>query len=407
MKPPNKKYDIIIFGASGFAGRLVAEYLYNNYGVNKGLQWAMAGRDREKLEKVKANITEEPIDILIANANDETSLDAICQKTKVLCTTVGPYSKYGSPVVAACVRQNCHYCDLTGEVPWMRKMIDRHHEEAKRKNLKIVHSCGFDSIPSDMGLLYLQEQAKAQRGRYCSTVKTGMKAMKGGLSGGTYASFREIMKEAASDPKVAELLQDPFALNPEKSTEKEEVKDLRSAEYDADFNSWKCPFVMAGINTRNVRRAVALRGEPYGEDFRYDEFALTGKGLKGRLKAYMQLAITGLLAIARPGSLPGKLVDRFAPDPGEGPSQEEREQGFWIFDLLGKWEDGETIRIRQKGDRDPGYGSTAKMLGESAVCLAREEGPTVYGVLTPSVAMGEALLERLQRNAGVEFEVRG
>jgi short subunit dehydrogenase-like uncharacterized protein len=285
----------------------------------------------------------------------------------------------------------------------MRKIIDRHHEEAGDKGLKIVHSCGFDSIPSDMGLFFLQEEAKETRGRYCSSVKTGMKAMKGGMSGGTYASFREVMKEVATDPQTEEVLKDPFALNPRSEKENKAAEDLRSVKYDTDFESWKCPFVMASINSRIVRRAMALRGDPYGQNFTYDEFALTGQGIKGSLKAYRQLLQLGLMMIARPGSLLGKLVDRFAPDPGEGPSKKKREKGFWVFDIIGKWEDGKQLEIRISGDRDPGYGSTAKMLGESAVCLAKSEGPEAFGVLPPSVAMGKPLLERLQRNAGVKI----
>ena len=402
----SRPYHIILLGATGFTGRLVAEYLLQAYGADGDLKWAMAGRDRAKLERVRKELTEQDIPLLVADARDPASLDDLTRQAKVLCTTVGPYAKYGSEVVASCVRMGAHYCDLSGEVPWMRRMIDAHHAAAAEKQLRIVHSCGFDSIPSEMGVHYLQQQAKARTGTYCTEIKTGLKGASGGISGGTIASLTNVLAEAEQDRRIYKILFNPYSLNPEDQQDGTDDPDLRTVAYDADFGSWKCPYVMAGINTRIVRRSQALLGRPYGADFRYSECMLTGDGLGGRLKAYATSLPLAILMKAKPGSFAKKLVDRFLPDPGEGPSAKERENGFWVYDLVGRLPDGQLLRARVKGDRDPGYGSTSKMLAEAAVCLAKDELPACYGVITPAAAMGEKLLPRLQERAGLTFRLR-
>lgn len=402
----SRPYDLILLGATGFTGRLVAEYLIENYGTGDTLRWAMAGRNRDKLERVRRELTEADLPLLVADAQDAASLDALTQQARVLCTTVGPYAKYGSEVVASCVRSGTHYCDLCGEVQWIRRMIDRHHAEAKAKALRIVHCCGFDSLPSELGVHYLQQQARERTGQYCTEIKTGLKAASGGFSGGTIASLANVLAEAEDDRSIYQVLLDPYSLNPAAERHGSDGPDLRTVAYDADFGSWKCPFVMAGINTRVVRRSHALLGWPYGTDFRYSECTLTGDGLAGRLKAYLTSIPLGLLMAAKPGTLTKKLLDRFAPQPGEGPSAQARKKGFWVYDLVGIPPDGSQLNARVSGDRDPGYGSTSKMLAEAALCLAQDELPPHYGVITPAYAMAESLLPRLRERAGLKFRIR-
>lgn len=399
----NKTYDIIIWGASGFTGRLVAEYILKQYGAGEELSWAMAGRNQQKLEAIRKELGDENIPIVIADSGDMNSLEKMVDQTKVICTTVGPYAKYGSLLVEACVKHGVDYCDLTGEVQWIRRMVDKHHEQAKVKGVKIVHCCGFDSIPSDMGVFFIQKMAKAQTGSYCNHVKFRVKRFSGGFSGGTIASLMNVLVEAKDDPSIYGILTHPYSLNPEGERVGKDQKDLTSIAFDKDAKSWISPFVMAAINTKVVRRGHALAGYPYGKDFRYDEAVLA----KSKFNARMALLTTGILASMRPGTIMGRIGNMILPKPGEGPSKEKREAGFFNIKLIGKLPNGSLIIGKVTGDRDPGYGSTSKMLGESAVCLARDGTslPNISGVLTPSVAMGDALLERLKQNAGLSFEV--
>lgn len=402
----DRPYDVIVMGATGFTGFLVAEYLLKTYGVGQGLHWAMAGRNVDKLERKRAELGHEAIPLIQANSFDAESLDQMTRQTKVLCSTVGPYAKYGSETVASCVRSGTHYCDLTGEVQWIRRMIDAHHESAGAKKLKITHCCGFDSIPSDMGVFWLQKQAKAQTGMYCQHIKTGVKGASGGFSGGTIASLLNVIDEAQQDRSLYKVLFNPYGLNPAGDQEGPDQSDLRSVQYDPHFGSWVCPFVMASINTRVVRRGHALRGYPYTRNFRYEEVTLNGDGFSGKVKGYLTSIPLGMLASAKKGTLARWAVNRFFPKPGEGPSKEKRENGFWVYDQIGLLPDGRLIKARLKGDRDPGYGSTSKMLAEAAVCLAQDNLSDQYGVLTPASAMGQPLLERLFQKAGLTFSMK-
>ncbi len=406
MTHSDRNYDLVLFGASGFTGRLVATYLLKTYGIDKSLKWAMAGRNLEKLNRVRAQLGDTSIPVLQADSLDSASLDALTRQTKVLCTTVGPYAQYGDEVIASCVREGAHYCDLTGEVQWMRRMIDAHHDQARQKQVKIVHCCGFDSIPSDMGVYFLQGYAKETTGVYCNRIKTGLKAAKGGFSGGTIASLINVLAEAEQDKRIYGLLGDPYGLNPADGIKGLDEPDLRSVELDPHFQSWKSPFVMAPINTKVVRRSHALLGWPFGQNFRYEEFVLTGKGLGGKLKGYAASLPVGVMMQAKPGSVSKKILDWITPKPGKGPSEKVRENGFWVYDLIGILPNGNLIRARVSGDRDPGYGSTSKMLAEAAVCLAQDPLPPEWGVLTPAVAMGEVLLNRLRDHAGLTFKVK-
>lgn len=404
MKKPS--YDIILWGATGFTGRLVAEYLNNQY-KDGDLKWAIAGRNEEKLLTIQKELGIENIPYIIADSNDKSALTKMVQQTKVICTTVGPYAKYGSDLVAACVENGVDYCDLTGEVQWIRRMIDQHHEAAKAKKVKIVHCCGFDSIPSDMGVYFLQQKAKAQKGNFCNHIKLRVKVMKGGMSGGTYASLNNVMAEAAVNPAITKMLANPYGLNPKGEQKGKDVGDITEVVFDEDMDTYVSPFVMAGINTRVVRRSHALSGYPYGKDFQYEEATLVGKSISKRFTARLTNSVVSKVISGGPDSFLKKMADKYLPKPGEGPSKKERENGFFNLLLLGKLPDGSTISGKVKGDRDPGYGSTSKMLGEAAVCLAKDSLSEVSGVITPSVAMGDALLKRLQTNSGLSFELGG
>ena len=400
-----RAYDVILWGATGFTGRLVAEYLVDNYG-DKDLSWAMAGRNQEKLLSVQKEIGAEQIPTIIADSLDRTALDAMTQQAKVICTTVGPYAKYGSPLVASCIESGTDYCDLTGEVQWMRKMIDQHHQSAKDKGVRIVHNCGFDSVPSDMGVYFLQNQLLEDHGEYAEHIKMRVKAMKGGMSGGTYASLSYVMEEAAEDQEVFKVLFDPYGLNPKDSPRGQDEPDLQKIIYDKDAKSWIAPFIMAAINTKVVRRSHALSGHQYGTSFKYDEAMLTGDGVVGKMKGYAIGAALGLLMAGKPGSMLKKLTDKVLPDPGEGPNKSQRDNGFYNLHFYGKMRDGSIHVAKVKGDRDPGYGSTSKMLAEAAICLAKdkEDCPSVSGILSPAVALAGPYLKRLSDNAGLTFE---
>ncbi len=399
----NREFDIIVWGATGFTGRLVAEYLFNTYAANKSIKWAMGGRNQSKLEKVRAAVADETIPLVIADSHDEESLNAMVQRTRVICTTVGPYGKYGDKLVAACVTNQTDYCDLTGEVAWMRRMIDQHHEAASANGTKIVHTCGIDSIPSDMGVFFMQKEAKARTGHRAKQIKMRVRAFAGAFSGGTYATGTYWMEEAAKDKSVIDIELDPYGLNPVGEQGGPDERDLQSVVYDKASKSWIYPFIMAGINTRVVRRSNALGGYPYGKDFRYDEASMSGDGFVGRMKGILTAAAFGIFTSAKPGSLMKKGLDRLMPKPGEGPSKEKREAGYYDLRFIATLEDGSSAVGKVTGDMDPGYGSTSKMIAESAFCLAKDETPNIGGVLTPSIAMGEALLERLQENAGLTF----
>jgi len=401
----SREFDIIIWGASGFTGRLVAEYLFKQYGTSGNLKWAMAGRNQQKLETVRATIADKSVPIVVADSSDETSIKQMVLRTKVICTTVGPYAIYGSKLVAACVENKAHYCDLAGEVQWMRQMIDKHQQTAQANGVKIVHSCGFDSIPSDMGVYFIQREAKVQKGQRAKKISMRVAAMKGGLSGGTYASLSKVIEQAQKDKTIYKVLTNPYGLNPTDQQEGEDRPDLMSVVFDKTSQSYVGPFIMAGINTKVVRRSNALSNYSYGKDFRYDEATLNGKGFKGKIKGILA-AIPLIFMTAKPKSVLKSIANKLLPKPGEGPNQEQRENGFFNLRFYVTLEDGSSAMGKVTGDKDPGYGSTSKMLAESAVCLAVDELPKITGVLTPSVAMGDALLLRLKKSSGLTFSFK-
>jgi len=402
----SREFDIIIWGASGFTGRLVALYLFDKYGATGDLKWAMGGRNLTKLEKVREEVADKNVPLVIANSNDKVSLLNMVKRTKVICTTVGPYAKYGSNLVEACIKSQIHYCDLAGEVQWMNKMINRHHEAAKVNGSKIVHACGFDSIPSDMGVYFIQKESKAKRGSIAQKIKMRVAAISGGISGGTYASLSQVLEEAQKDKMVYKILTNPYALNPIDKQVGKDKSDLRSVIFDEASQSWIGPFIMASINTKVVRRSNVLSSYAYGESFRYDEATIFGKGFLGRVKGILCSIPIGLIMYAKQGSLLKKGLDILFPIPGEGPTKQKMENGFYNLRFYITLEDGSNAFAKVTGDMDPGYGSSSKMLAESAVCLAKDKLSNTSGILTPSLAMGDSLLKRLEKNAGLTFSFK-
>lgn len=403
-----RDFDIVVYGATGFTGTLVAEYLARRYGVGDDLKWAIAGRSASKLQAVKEELGDQAqtLETIVADSSDGDALAAMAARTRVVLTTVGPYALYGSNLVAACVEAGTDYCDLAGEVQWIRKMVDQHHERAQETGARIVNCCGFDSIPMDIGVFFLQQEAMQRHGTFCKSIALYVKATKGSASGGTLASMMNLVQEARRDRNIARVLADPYALNPEGERTGPDARDQENAIYDPAPDAWTAPFVMATVNTRVVRRSHALAGYPYGRNFTYREAVLTGKGTGGWLKGSIMTVSIGALIAGISMSPTRELLQKFIlPKPGEGPDREARENGFFNLMQIGELPDGTSMRSRITGDRDPGYGSTSKMLAEAAVCLAKDQPESAGGVLTPAAAMGAPLLARLRENAGLTFDI--
>jgi short subunit dehydrogenase-like uncharacterized protein len=388
----SSKFDIVVYGATGFTGQLVAEYLAAHYGNDKQLRWAMAGRSLEKLASVRDAIgASADTPLIVADASDVASLQAMIDQTKSVISTVGPYLLYGNDLVAACAASGTDYFDLCGETPWMRRMIDAHQATAQRSGARIIFSCGYDSLPFELGVFRCQEIANKVLGAPVSRVKGRIRAMKGTFSGGTAASGRALFEAAAKDPSLLALMRDPFALTPGFQGPKQPPGNKPM--FDDDLQAWVTPFFMANINTRNVHRSNMLMGFPYGRDFVYDEMQITGPGEEGEALAKRILAANN------------KMATSAGPKPGEGPSKEERENGSYDLLFVAVAPDGRQVRASVKGDRDPGYGSTSKMIAECAICLLRDTPELKAGIWTPGAAMGDRLIKRLVDHAGISFEV--
>ena len=387
----SSKLDIVVYGATGFTGQLVAEYLAAHY-RDGSLKWAMAGRSKDKLASVRDAIGA-PADtpLIVADAGDAASLKAMLAQTKSVISTVGPYQLYGNELIAACVESGTDYFDLCGEPVWMRQMIDKHEAAAKASGARIVFSCGFDSVPFELGTFFVQEEAKRVFGAPAARVKGRVRDMRGTLSGGTAASAKATFDAVAKDLSLVAILNNPFALTPGFEGPKQ-PRGSKPA-YEDDLHSWTAPFMMALINTRNVHRSNMLMGFPYGRDFVYDEMVLTGPGEKGEANAKKVMALNS------------EKTGPSAPKPGEGPSKEERENGRYDLLYLAVASDGRMVRSGIKGDRDPGYGSTSKMISECAICLLRDTPDVAPGFWTPGAAMQGKLIKRLVDHAGLTFEV--
>jgi short subunit dehydrogenase-like uncharacterized protein len=386
------KFDIVVYGATGFTGQLVAEYLTQHYKSDHALKWAMAGRSLGKLKSVRDAIgAPGNTPLIVADASDAASLKAMAEQTMSVITTVGPYQFYGEELLAACVATGTDYFDLCGEPIWMRQMIDKYEAAAKESGARIVFSCGYDSLPFELGVFCAQNEAKKAFGAPAARVKGRVRKMSGTLSGGTAASMRAIVEATMRDLSLVTMLRDPFVLTPGFDGPKQPLGNRPV--FDEDLKSWTAPFVMANINTRNVHRSNMLLGFPYGKDFVYDEMVMTGAGEQGEAIAKKVMAANN------------KFSGTEVPKPGEGPSKEERENGMYDLLFVAIAPDGKQVRAAVKGDRDPGYGSTSKMISECAICLLRDASDVPGGIWTPGAAMGDRLITRLVDHAGLTFTV--
>ncbi|ENX41443.1 saccharopine dehydrogenase family protein [Acinetobacter sp. NIPH 2100] len=412
MTQPN--YDLIVFGATSFVGQILTKYLAEYLATHKEpLYWAIAGRSQQKLQQVKDTLGSvgQSVPILVADANNQTELDALCAQTRVVVSTVGPYALYGEPLIQACVNNGTDYCDLTGETQWIKQMITKYETQAQQSGARIVHCCGFDSVPSDMGVYYLQQQAQQQFSTPATQVSMRVKTLKGGASGGTVASLINVIQEAAADPALRKDLLNPYILCPADHGNTQRQIYIKSAKLDPDFNAWIAPFVMAAVNERVVHRSNALSGNAYGNNFSYNEAILTGEGLKGRLKALgvvSGLAAFMLAAVSKPVS---QVMERYLlPKPGEGPTPEQQLAGRFDLRFVGKTDTGQSLKIKVTGDRDPGYGSTGKMLGQAALSLAIDHAKSGEkmsrdgGFWTPATMFDDRFIQRLSDHAGLVFQ---
>ena len=382
------KYDFVIYGATGFTGKLVVEYAINQYESNNEISWAIAGRNNEKLEHVqeKYNLPSN-IGKIVVDSNDQNSIDEMVSQTKCVLTTVGPYQLYGEKIVKTCISTGTDYVDLCGEPGFMHKIISECSAEAKETGARIVFSCGFDSIPFDLGVLFVQEEVMAKLNKYASSVRGRVRAMNGEFSGGTAASMKATMAALQSNPELINILVNPHALCD--GMQGVQQDDDSKPIYDEELDTWVAPFFMAPINTKNIHRSNKLMNHIYGENFKYNEMWIQGPGEEGK-------AAAEFISTMNP------LGD--APEPGDGPSRESRENGN--YDVLFCADvDGETIKASVSGDMDPGYGSTSKMITESAVCLVKDCENLAGGIYTPAASMGKKLIKRLESSAGLTFKL--
>ena len=381
-----KNFDVVIYGATGFTGKLVVEYMLKQYGNDNSISWAMAGRSHEKLLAVKEKLgVPAEISLLTVDSEDKTSITDMVKQTKCVLTTVGPYQLYGSDLIEECASHGTDYVDLCGEPGWMYEMIAAHSEAAKASGARIIFSCGFDSIPFDLGVLYAQEEAVKRYGKPSTNVRGRVRVMDGEFSGGTAASLGATMASLKVKPELLSVLINPFSLS-EGFNGPEQAPD-NAPIYDEKLQTWVAPFFMAPINTKNVHRSNALMNHSYGKDFSYNEMWVSGPGDEGKAVAEMVASVNFM---------------NDAPEPGEGPSRESREKGSYDILFCADMNE-ESVHVSVKGDMDPGYGSTSKMITESAICLVRECDDLVGGIYTPASSMGNKLIKRLQANAGLTF----
>jgi short subunit dehydrogenase-like uncharacterized protein len=405
-----RDYDVVLFGATSFVGEILTRYLWQQYGDNGDLRWAIAGRSESRLQALRSALgsAAAELPVLVADAGDEQALRAMCERARVIVSTVGPYALYGEPLVKVCAETGTDYCDLCGEPQWIRRMVSKYHDSAVASGARIVISCGYDSIPSDMGVWYLQQHALQTWGEPCRHIQMRVGPMKGGISGGTVASMMNLAEEMSADPVLRSEMKDPYSLCPGHTFSARQV-DLKTARYDPDFKAWTAPFAMSAINIRVVHRSNALSDNAYGDHFRYDEAVLTGPGLKGASTAAAIAGFSSGLLLCTATAPTRKLLQRFVvPKPGEGPSPEQQRKGFFVMTFLGHGPDGKTLKLVVKGDRDPGYGGTSKMLGQAASSLAQDLGDKVHpgGILTPASTFDQRLIDRLQQYAGVSFALQ-
>lgn len=407
-----RPYAVVLYGATSFVGQITAHYLTEFLSNTKDkdgadVTWAIAGRDEEKLNELQSKLGS-TVDIILANSDDADSLDEMTKQTQVIISTVGPYLKYGEPLIKSCTTHGTDYVDLTGEAIFIKDMMDKYQDAAKQSGARIVNSCGFDSIPSDLGVYFTQTQAEKKFGRACDVIHMRVKAAKGGLSGGTIASMATIFEEVGKDKSRRKQVANPYLLNDDKDAPNVRQANVSKPEYDSDHKRWLAPFVMASINTRIVHRTNQLLGYEYGRDFKYDEAMWMQDGVKGQLSSYAMSA--GLFGFATAMMVkPSRelLAKHVLPKSGSGPSAEEQANGYFDIRLFGETANKDTINTKVTGDKDPGYGSTSRMLAQAALCLAQDISKEEVGggFWTPASAMGNHLLARLEEHAGLSFEV--
>jgi short subunit dehydrogenase-like uncharacterized protein len=407
-------FDVVIYGATSFVGQILCRYFVERHGTDGELRWAIAGRNRDKLDQV-ASESGADVPRIVADAADDEALRSLAESTEVVVSTVGPYALYGSKLIAAVVEAGVGYCDLTGEPQWMSKMIDMHHDRAVETGARVVHACGFDSVPSDLGVWFLQREALARFGAPCSSVRMGVQGAKGGFSGGTAASMMNLFEETSRDPSLRHVMTNPYVLAPEGERHGVDQPNVTWPEHSDEMNSWTAAFVMAPTNTRVVLRTHALAGRPWGDHFTYGEAMMTGDGVAGRAKAYaLSAAMAGFMGAAGIGPV-RSLLGRALPAPGEGPSLDKQRAGYYHLRFHGRTDAGDTITTRVTGDQDPGYGSTSKILGEAACCLLERShdadrsgggsGGVGGGFWTPATALGDGFIVALTEQAGLTFDV--
>ena len=408
----NRPYAVVLYGATSFVGQITAKYLSQFLADSNDVEWAIAGRDEEKLKKLQSEISDsgsaKKVDIIIANSNDEASLDEMTKQAKVVISTVGPYLKYGEPLIKSCANNGTDYVDLTGEAIFIKDMMDKYQDTASQSGARIVNSCGFDSIPSDLGVYFTQQQAEKQFDEVCEKIHMRVKAAKGGLSGGTVASMATIFEEVGKDKSRRKQVANPYLLNDDADVPNVRQKNVSKPEYDSEHGRWLAPFVMASINTRIVHRTNQLTDYEYGREFKYDEAMWMKDGVKGQLTSYALSA--GLFGFATTMMFkPSRelLSKHVLPKSGSGPSKSEQENGYFDIRFFGYTASNDSISTKVTGDRDPGYGSTSRMLAQSALCLAQDisHKDIKGGFWTPASAMGDKLIARLEEHSGLSFEV--
>lgn len=404
----SKSLDIILFGATSFVGKITTQYLLNEIGFGNNVKWAIAGRSLQKLNQLKAELGSEAeaIPIVVADSSNSASLTKMCQQTRVVLSTVGPYALYGESLIEACVNNGNDYCDLTGEAYWIKKMLDKYQIRAEKTGARIINCCGFDSIPSDLGVHFLQQLSQQQLGTFCSDVRLRVKAMKGGVSGGTVASGIEMAKAVKKDPTLRRKMGNPYLLCQPQTSKVKQPRILKPT-FDKDFHAWSAPFIMETINSRVVLRSNNLQQQNALQNFTYGEAVLTGKGRKGYFRALGVTLGLGGFALAAKNKFLRFLIQKFVlPKPGQGPSPEQQENGFFDLRIVGK-NNQQSVLVKVTGDRDPGYGCTAKMLVQSGLCMAFDISRSDLGggFWTPATAMGDKLIKRLVDSAGMTFEV--
>jgi short subunit dehydrogenase-like uncharacterized protein len=404
----DRELDVVVFGASGFVGRLTADYLAAH--APSGLRIGLGGRSAERLTRVRDELGEVAADwpVVVADTSDHGAVRALARSTRVVATTVGPYARYGAPLVAACAAEGTHYADLTGEVLFVRDSLQQYADVARASGARIVHSCGFDSVPSDIGVLLLAERARADGEGTLESTTLVVRSMRGGISGGTIDSGRAMAQAVAADRSLAKVLVDPYALSPDRSAEPDAgpAPDAVRIRRDASVGAWVGPFVMAPYNTRVVRLSNALQEWSYGRTFRYREAMAYGDDALAPLRA---VGVSAGLAVGIAGLAFGPtraVLDRLLPAPGEGPDERTRIEGGFDIEIRTRTTSGASYRAIVSAQGDPGYAATSVMLGESTLALALDADalPERTGVLTPASGIGVRLAQRL-RLAGFTLDV--